>query len=73
MALRDGDLEGIVGVTVFPVQGPPDLRVEGLEGSLGSLCDVTHDRVHRLALVVSLLTLGNILGRDSTLGKIDVS
>lgn len=60
-------------MTVFTVQGPPDLRVEGLEGSLGSLCDVTHDRVHRLALVVSLLTLGNILGRDSSLGKIDVS
>lgn len=32
-----------------------------------------HDRVNHLALVVSLLTLDDILGGDSSLGKIDVT
>jgi hypothetical protein len=62
-----------VGVAVFPVQGPGDLLVEVLEGSLSRLGDVAHDGVHRLALVVPLLALDHILGRDTTLGKIDVA
>lgn len=62
-----------MGVTVFPVQGPCDLRVEGLEGGLGRLGDVAHDRVNRFALVVPLLTLDDILRRDTTLGQIDVA
>lgn len=72
-ALRDGKLEGIVRVTVFPVQWPSNLLVQRLEGSEGSLRNMAHDGVHGLALVISLFTLDNILGRNSTLGKIDVS
>lgn len=60
-------------VAVFLVQRPSDSLVEGLEGGLGGLCDVAHDRVHGLALVVTLLTLDNILGGDTALGKIDVT
>lgn len=71
--VRNGKLESIVGVAVFPVQGPCNLRVEGLEGGLGGLRNVAQDRVHRLALVVPLLTLDDILGRDTTLGQIDVT
>ena len=62
-----------MGVAEFPVQGPGDRLVEGLEGCLGRLRDVAHDRVHGLALVVALLTLDNILGRDTTLRQIDIT
>lgn len=71
--IRDRDLESIVGVAVFPVQGPGNLLVEGLEGGLSRLCDVAHNGVHRLALVVPLLALDHILGGNTTLGKIDVT
>lgn len=71
--VRDRDLESIVGVAVFPVQGPGDQLVEGLERGLSSLCDVAHDGVHRLALVVPFLALDHILGGNTTLGKIDVT
>lgn len=71
--IRDGELEGIVRVAVFAVQGPCDLLVESLQRGLGGLGDVAHDGVHGLALVVSLLTLDHILGRDTALRKIDIS
>lgn len=71
--LRDGDFESIVRVTVFLVQRPADGLVEGLEGGLSRLCDMAHDRVHGLALVVTLLTLDHILGGDTALGKIDIT
>jgi hypothetical protein len=71
--IRDRNLESIVRVAVFPVQGPGDLLVEGLEGSLSRLSDVAHDGVHRLALVVPLLALDHILGGNTTLGKIDIT
>lgn len=60
-------------MAVFAVQGPGDLRVEGLKRGLGRLSDVAHDGVHGLALVVALLTLNHILGGDTALGKIDVA
>lgn len=72
-AVRDRDLEGIVRVAVFLVQRPSDGLVEGLEGGLSGLCDMAHDRVHSLALVVTLLALDDILGGDTTLGKIDIT
>lgn len=62
-----------MGVTVFSVQWPGDLLVEGLKGGLGRLRDVAHNRVNRLALVVPLLTLEDILGRDTTLRQIDIT
>ena len=71
--IRDRNLESIVGVAVFPVQGPGDLLVESLQGSLSRLGDVAHDGVHRLALVVPLLALDHILGGNTTLGKIDIT
>jgi hypothetical protein len=71
--IRDGELEGIVGVAVFAVQGPRDLLVESLKRGLGRLGDVAHDGVHGLALVVSLLTLNHVLRGDTALGKIDIS
>lgn len=42
-SLRDGKLEGIVGVTVFPVQWPSNLLVQRLERSEGSLRNMAHD------------------------------
>lgn len=71
--IRDGELESIVRVAVFAVQGPGDLLVEGLKRGLGGLGDVAHDRVNSLALVVPLLTLNHIFGRDTSLGKIDIT
>ena len=71
--VRDRDLEGIVRVAVFPVQGPGNLLVKGLQGGLGGLGDVAHDGVHGLALVVALFALDDILGRDTALGKINVT
>lgn len=70
---RNGKLESIVRVAVFPVQWPSDQLIERFQGSLGSLCDMTHDRMHGFALVVSFFTLDNILGRDTSLRKIDIT
>jgi hypothetical protein len=60
-------------VAIFLVQGPADSLVEGLEGGLSRLCDMAHDGVHSLALVVTLLTLDHILGGDTALGKINIT
>ena len=73
LIIRDGDLEGIVSMAVFPVQWPSDLLVQLLKGSLSGFGDMAHDGVNRLALVVPLLALDDIFGRNSTLGKIDVT
>jgi hypothetical protein len=60
-------------MTVFLVKRPADGLVEGLQGGLSSLCDMAHDRVHSLALVVTLFALDHIFGGDTALGKIDIT
>lgn len=62
-----------MGVAVFLVEWPSDPLVKLLEWDLSGLGDVAHNRVNRLALVVSLFTLDNIFGGDTTLRQIDVS
>ena len=62
---RDGELEGVDGVAILLVERPCYALVEGLNGSVGLLGDVSHDRVHHLALVVSLLALDDILRRHT--------
>lgn len=60
-------------MTIFLVQRPADGLVEILDGGFGRLCDMTHDGVHGFALVVALFALDDILGRDTTLGKINIT
>lgn len=60
-------------MTVFLVQGPSDRLVQLLERSLTGLSDVAQNGVNSLALVVTLLTLNNVLGGNTTLGQIDVT
>lgn len=60
-------------MAILPVQWPGDELVDLVHLGPSLLGDVTHDRVHRLGLVVTLLALDNILGRDTTLGKVDVA
>jgi hypothetical protein len=62
-----------VRVAELPVQGPGDLLVEVLQGGLGRLSDVAHDRVHGLALVVALLALNDVLRGDTTLRQINIT
>lgn len=60
-------------MSVFLVEGPGDGLVEILNGGVDLLGNVAHDGMHHLALVVALLTLDDILGRNATLGEIDVA
>lgn len=60
-------------MTVFLVQGPSDRLVQLLERGLTGLGDVAQNGVDSLALVVTLLTLNNVLGGNTTLGQIDVT
>jgi hypothetical protein len=60
-------------MAVSLVQGPSNSLVKALNGDGDLLGNVSHDGVDHLALVVSLLALNDILGGDSSLGKIDVT
>ena len=71
--IRDGVLESVNSVAVLLLQGPANGLVQSLDGLLDLLGDVSEDRVDHLALVEPFLALDDILGRDTTLGKIDVS
>lgn len=64
--IRDRQLESVNGVAVFAVQGPGYALIQRLDGCLGLLGNVSHDGVDHLALVVSLLALDNILGRNTS-------
>lgn len=70
---RYRDPERIDGVAVLLVQGPGNGLVELLDGDVDLLGDVAHDGMYHLALVVTLLTLDDILGGDTTLREIDVT
>jgi len=54
-------------------QGPGDLGVEQFDVDLHLSGDVSEDRVDEFSLLELLLTLLDILGRDSSLGQINVS
>lgn len=73
VGVRDAQFEGIHSMSVLLVQRPPNILVQLLDGCVGLLRHMTHDRVHHLALVVPFLTLDNILGRNSSLRQIDVA
>jgi hypothetical protein len=61
-SIRYGELEGIEGMSVFLVEGPAYRLVECLDGGKSLLGNVSHDRVHNFALVVTLFAPNNILG-----------
>lgn len=69
----DGQLEGIDRVSVLLVQWPSNVLVEFLNWHSDLLCDVAHNAVDHLALVVPLLALDDILWADSALGQINVA
>ena len=60
-------------MTVLLVQGPGYALVQRLNGCVDLFGDVAHDGVDHLAFVVSLLAFDDILGGNTTLGKIDVT
>lgn len=60
-------------MSVFAVQGPGNALVESLDGDRGLLSDVAHDGVNHLALVVTLLALDNIFGRNTAFRQINVT
>lgn len=64
--IRDRQLKGVNGVTIFAVQGPGYALVQRLDRCLGLLGNVSHDGVDHLALVVSLLALDDIFGRNTS-------
>lgn len=64
--IRNGQLESVNSVAVLAVQGPGYALIQRLDRCLGLLGNVAHDGVDHLALVVSLLALDNILGRDTS-------
>lgn len=69
----DTELESIVSVTESLRQRPGDLGVEQLDVDLHLSGDVGEDRVDEFSLLELLLTLLDVLGRDSSLGQINVS
>lgn len=71
--LRYGQLECIYGVSVLLVQRPGDAFIEVLDRVLCFLRNMAHNRVYHLTLIVSLLALDDILWRDPTLRKIDIT
>lgn len=73
MDARDRELEGVVGVAVLFKEGPGDDRVDVVHVAVGAVGDVAHDGVDRLALVVAVLALDDVLGRDAALGEVDVA
>lgn len=58
---------------VLLAERPGNLLVKHLDVDLHLASDVGEDRVNELALLVLLLALLNVLGRDTTLGKVNVS
>jgi hypothetical protein len=71
--LRDRELKGVDGVTVFLVQGPGYALVQFLNRYLRLLGDMAHNGVHHFALVIPLFALDNVFRGHSTLGKIDIT
>lgn len=65
--IRNRQLESINSMAVFLVQGPGDGLVQGLDGGLGLLGNVSHDQVDSFALVVSLLALDHIFWGHTSL------
>jgi hypothetical protein len=49
-------------MAISAVEGPGYALIEGLDGRVGLLRNVAHNRVHHLALVVPLLAFDDILG-----------
>lgn len=60
-------------MAVLLVKRPGYALVQRLDGCVDLLGDMAHDGVDHLALVVTLLTLDDILGRHATLRQIDVT
>lgn len=71
--LRYREFEGVNSVSVLLHQRPRYTLIEGLNGCLGFLGDMSHDRVNHFTFVVPLLTLHDILGANPALRKIDIS
>lgn len=71
--VRDAELEGVDGVSVFPVEWPGDGLVQVLDGDLNLFGNVSHYGVNDFALVVPLIALDDVFGRHSALGQIDVT
>lgn len=59
-------------MSIFLVQRPRHELVDVFDFGARLLRHVPHDRVHRLGLVVLLFALDDILGRDTSLGQINV-
>lgn len=64
--VRNGQLESVNGMAVFAVQRPSYALIERFDWRLGLLGHMAHDGVDHLALVVSLLALDNVLGRNTS-------
>jgi hypothetical protein len=60
-------------VTSFQTSGLVMESLKLLDGGLALLCDVPHDAVDHLALVVPLLALNDVLGADTAFAQIDVA
>lgn len=64
---RNAELEGLVRVPVLCIQRPRDEPVDLSEVALRLVCNVPHDGVDLLALVVPLLALDDVVCRHSSL------
>lgn len=60
-------------MAIFLHQRPADGLIQLLNRLLRLLSNMSQDAVYHLALVEPLLTLDDIFGRDTTLGKIDIT
>jgi hypothetical protein len=72
-AAPDRQLESVIGVAELGAERPRDLLVELLDVHLELAGDVRQDRVDELALLVLLLALLNVLGRDTPLRQVNVA
>ena len=70
---RDGKLEGVDGVTVFLVERPANLGVEGFHRGFGLLGYMPHNRGNHFALVEALFTFHNVLWRHPALRQVNVA
>lgn len=60
-------------MSILLLQRPSNSLVEGLDGLLALLGDVSKNGMYHLALVEPFLALYDILRGNTTLGKIDVT
>jgi hypothetical protein len=60
-------------VTEVAIQRPSDVFIQLFDWRFGLLGDVTHNRVDRFALVITILALDDIFSRYSSLRKIDIT